>query len=54
MIYDPRLELARQRQQELRSLAAEVARGRRSREEGRPVERRPLHLQLVTLVFGPR
>lgn len=46
--------LIRQRQAELRSLAAGIAEGRRARGTARPLQRRPLRLRLVALIFGPR
>lgn len=46
--------LVRERQGELRSLAAEVAQGRRAGQDARPAERRPLHLRLVTALIGLR
>ena len=54
MMYDPQAVLVRQRQEELRSLAVEIAQGRRARECARPLAWRPLHLRLVALLFGPR
>jgi len=46
--------LVKARQEELRSTAAEIAQGRRARQELRAVDQRPLHLRLLARVFGPR
>lgn len=54
MMEDLLAVLVRQRQEELHSLAAEIARARRARKHARPIERRPLRLRLVALLFGPR
>jgi hypothetical protein len=51
---DPLVVIARVRQEELRSLAAEIAQGRRARIDSRSPERRPLHARLIARVFGPR
>ena len=51
---DPLTVLVRQRQEELRSLAADIAQGRRARNDARSLQRRPLRLRLVALIFGPR
>ena len=51
---DAQTLLVRQRQEELRSLAADIAQGRRARNDARSLQRRPLRLRLVALILGPR
>lgn len=51
---DPLTALVRQRQEELRSLADEIAHERRVHKDTRSLQRRPLHLRLVSFLFGPR
>lgn len=46
--------LARDRHQELRRIAAEVAEGRRARDRGRNGGARHLSLRLLARVLGPR
>lgn len=46
--------LVRDRHQDLNRIAAEVANGRRARDEAAAVERRPRSLRLLDRLIGPR
>jgi len=54
VIDDSLMILVKEKQRQLRSTAADVARARRARQEVRPLKRRPFHLRLLARLFGPR